>query len=142
MLQMKELCEMNEKPRHIKYGTALIIDGDVNSQKQLREYLTEHFNIFTAHDGHLGIEMAVDHRPDVIILDFHTPFLDGLSTLMLLKDFPETKYIPVMMIGADVKKTNIVAAIKSGASDIMLKPIRNDAILKKTIALIEKSQER
>lgn len=140
MIQTKEIVQMNDTPEQTRYGTVLVIDGDTNSQREIYNYLRKSFSVLTAHDGHAGIETAVSSRPDAIMLDFKTPFLDGLSALMLLKDFPETKDIPVMMIGAGVKKTRIVAAIKSGAASIMLKPLKEDILNKKLVKLVKERE--
>ena len=51
--------------------------------------------------GLIGVDLAVQHAPDVILLDLHLPDVDGAEVLRRLKDDPRTASIPVVMLSAD-----------------------------------------
>ncbi len=57
-------------------------------------------DIFTACDGVLGLAAAVEHKPDVIILDVNLPDISGMDVLQRLAALPQTRSIPVVVITA------------------------------------------
>ena len=79
--------------------------------------------------GRLGIELAREHRPDLILLDLHLPDLDGCDVLGALKRDATTRDIPVVILTADathVQKDELLAA---GARAYVTKPIGVTALL-------------
>lgn len=69
----------------------------------------EHIEALVATSGQEGIAMAKEHKPDLILLDFKMPEMDGAETLSHLKEDPDTKDIKVVFITAfgDIKKFEI-----------------------------------
>jgi DNA-binding response OmpR family regulator len=84
--------------------------------------------MLTAHDAERGIATALDHRPDVIVLDVRLPRRDGLFVLSELKRRPETRDIPVVMLSASVVDQQ--AALNSGARFFLKKPYRGDHLVR------------
>jgi signal transduction histidine kinase/ActR/RegA family two-component response regulator len=79
--------------------------------------------LLSAMQGGLGLELAQQHRPDLILLDLHLPGVGGDEVLARLRADPRTATIPVVMLSADamsVKKKRLLAA---GACDYLTKPI-------------------
>jgi two-component system, OmpR family, alkaline phosphatase synthesis response regulator PhoP len=58
------------------------------------------YEVLTASDGEEGLEVALDHRPDLIITDFHMPYMTGLELCRELAAHPNTATIPVLMLTA------------------------------------------
>ncbi len=105
-----------------KEHTMLIIEDDENFADVLKDYATQRgFIPLHANQGDIGLEMAVKHKPDAIILDIMLPVMDGWAVLAKLKDNPETKDIPVhMMSASDVKQ---FSAQHNGAIGFLKKPV-------------------
>ena len=61
-------------------------------------FLAEHYLVVTASDGQRGFEQALRTRPDLLVTDSVMPEVDGLEFLRLLKNHPDTKGIPVIML--------------------------------------------
>jgi DNA-binding response OmpR family regulator len=76
----------------------------------------------TARDGQAALTMARKYLPDLVILDSMMPVLDGLEVLHKIRSDPETAKIPVLMLTARKGETDVVSALRSGASDYMTKP--------------------
>ena len=75
-----------------------------------------------AADGQKAIEAVKTERPDLIVLDSMMPLLSGREVLLYLQKNTETKDIPVIMLTARSGESDIVSAIRSGASDYLTKP--------------------
>jgi CheY-like chemotaxis protein len=120
-----------EKPVVSRRMTLLVIDDDRVVLKLVEDIFRDSFNVITASDGYAGIEKAKEWRPDLILLDIIMPDLDGFSTLMLLKDFPETADIPVIMLSMLRQKSKIFQAIQHGASDYIIKPFTSESLFRK-----------
>ena len=80
-------------------------------------------SVLTAMQGRLGLELAREHRPDVILLDLHLPDLSGAEVLSLLRTYPETRAIPVIVVSADATKTQITRLTEAGAFGYLTKPL-------------------
>jgi CheY-like chemotaxis protein len=119
----------------------LIIDDDKVVLKLVEDIFKESFHVITANNGYIGIEKAKEWRPDLILLDIIMPELDGFSTLMLLKDFPETKDIPVIMLSVLREKSKVFQAMQHGASGYILKPFTAESLLRKIRKVIKMSAE-
>jgi signal transduction histidine kinase/CheY-like chemotaxis protein len=73
--------------------------------------------------GSLGIELAREHRPDLILLDVHLPDLGGAEVLALLRDDPRTRDIPVVVLSADATRAQRAPMLEGGAAAYVTKPI-------------------
>lgn len=120
-----------ESPAPSRRMSLLVIDDDKVVLKLVEAIFKENFNVITASDGYMGIEKAKEWRPDLILLDIVMPDLDGFSTLMLLKDFPETANIPIIMLSMLRQKSKIFQAIQHGATDYIIKPFTSESLFRK-----------
>lgn len=73
--------------------------------------------------GSLGLDLARDHRPDLILLDLHLPDLEGDQVLAQLKADPRTAEIPVVMLSADATGRAVEPLLAAGAHAYLTKPI-------------------
>jgi len=80
-------------------------------------------DIIPAQQGRLGLELAIEHRPDLVLLDLHLPDTSGEDVLRQLKGHPNTAKIPVAVMSADASPGRMARLIESGAVDYITKPI-------------------
>lgn len=99
----------------------LIIDDEKNMRWVLERGLKPlEYSIQTAANGLEGIELAKNVEPDLVVLDLKMPGLDGLATLIRLKEmYPQ---LPVIMITAHGTMETAIEAMKCGAADYIIKP--------------------
>jgi len=102
------------------------------------------FEVHLAQDGHKGLQLARRVRPDVILLDWMMPDMDGLEVLSALKEDERTENIPVFMLTAKAMKRDLVQALRKGADDYIAKPFNpvelGQTIRSKLEELVENSQ--
>ena len=108
----------------------LIID-DNKEITELVERILEgtEFELVKSNNGQEGIHIAREQRPDAILLDIMMPELDGFTTCRFLRQIPETRDIPVIYLtGKETEKGHTIA-LKSGASDYIVKPFNPKDLL-------------
>jgi CheY-like chemotaxis protein len=79
--------------------------------------------LITAMQGSLGLELASQHDPDIILLDLHLPDLPGAEILRRLRANPTTHDVPVIVISADATPSQIRKLLDQGADAYLTKPL-------------------
>ncbi|MGB9771118.1 MAG: response regulator [Candidatus Kapaibacteriota bacterium] len=116
---------------------ALIIDDDIWMQRILSKTLQSYGfrKTLLASDGYEGINLAIEHLPDIIILDILMPDLSGHQTLKLLRTIKITKNIPVLMVSALSDTENLGKAIKLGVNGFISKPFTRTTVFEKLVSI-------
>jgi len=103
--------------------SVLVIEDEEHVRKVLEYNLKlDGFEVYLAEDGPCGLEAARERRPDVILLDWLMPKIDGLEVLSELKHDEKTKHIPVFMLTAKGMMLDVGRALYEGADDYITKP--------------------
>jgi CheY-like chemotaxis protein len=111
-------------------GVILVIDDSPTTRAILDDTLTEYrFKVVTAEDGYEGLVKAREVRPQLIFLDVLMPRMDGYEVLKRLKDDPELKLTPVVMLTSKGLISDHGAAFEKGADLYIEKPFTTKKIL-------------
>jgi CheY-like chemotaxis protein/anti-sigma regulatory factor (Ser/Thr protein kinase) len=86
--------------------------------------LRPNVRLLTAMQGGIAIDLAREHRPDLVILDLHLPDLNGDEVLLRLREDPRTVDIPVVMYSADASEHQVRRLLDAGALAFLTKPAR------------------
>jgi PAS domain S-box-containing protein len=86
-------------------------------------------DLIPALQGRLGLQLAREHQPDLILLDLHLPDIGGEAVLRELRDDERTREIPVLVISADATTRQIERLRAAGARDYLTKPLDVDQFL-------------
>jgi signal transduction histidine kinase/ActR/RegA family two-component response regulator len=97
--------------------------------------------LIPAMQGTVGLDLARQHRPDLVLLDLHLPDLHGAEVLRQLKRDPATAAIPVVIVSADATAGQVEQLLAAGAAEYLTKPIDIDVLLK-TIERVLEADER
>lgn len=112
--------QLKESP---KRGNVLIADDDPAIRRLIEALLTRNgFTVTAVENGHLACERAQTLLPDLILLDWMMPVLDGRSATARLKNNPKTRHIPVVMLTSQARTEDKVSALEAGAQDYLTKP--------------------
>ena len=87
--------------------------------------------VFEAGNGEEGLAAAAREKPDLIILDVTMPVMDGVTMLGKLKEDPELKTIPVIMLTAESGRENVLQIAKLGVRDYLVKPFKEEQLIEK-----------
>jgi CheY-like chemotaxis protein len=115
----------------------LLVD-DVRLFLQLEETFFKRTgcNIFTAGSGNEALEVAHKLRPDLILLDYLMPDMNGDEVCRLLKGKDETSDIPIIIVSTSAKKEDIAKCFEAGADDYVTKPINPQDVLNKAAMML------
>jgi len=95
-------------------------------------------NVDEAEDGQMGLDKIRNGNFDLIVSDWNMPNMDGLTMLQQIRADANLSTLPVLMVTAEAKKENIVAAAKAGASGYVVKPFTAAVLEEKLNKIFEK----
>jgi CheY-like chemotaxis protein len=106
-------------------GKILYIEDNLSNLTLVEQMLAEQpeLELLTAMQGGLGLELARQHSPDLILLDLHLPDLPGHQVLARLRQDELTRNIPVVVISADATARQIQRLMSAGARTYLTKPL-------------------
>ena len=113
--------------------TVLIIDDEVQIRRLLRLALDSRgWTVREAENGTLGLQEAVFHKPDAIVLDLGLPDMDGLDVLRRLREWSD---VPVLILSVRDQESLKVSALDRGADDYVTKPFGTAELLSRLRAI-------
>ena len=111
-----------------KVGAVCLIDDDPHFCGMVSQYLEEnHYDVEVFHNGADALEALTTWLPNVILLDLDMPGLSGLEVLQKIQE--RFSRIPVVMITAIDDVRTVVAAVKAGAFDYLVKPVQEARLI-------------
>ena len=118
----------------------LVVDDFSTMRRIVRNLLKElgFANVDEAEDGAVALQKLKSSPFDFVVTDWNMPNMDGLTLLQNIRRTPELKHLPVLMITAEAKKENIIAAAQAGASGYVVKPFTAATLAEKLDKIFEK----
>ncbi|MBA5689794.1 ATP-binding protein [Rugamonas apoptosis] len=109
-------------------ATLLYVEDNPANLKLVEEILRYRpdLRLLSAPDGHLGLELARAHLPDLILMDIHLPCVSGFDALQLLRADPATAHIPVIALTANAMPRDVEKGLALGFFRYLVKPINID----------------
>lgn len=135
---------MTIQPNHAIFGKAIVrsvlIVDDLEANRALLERRLDKFGYRTVSvsSGPAALRLLDQERPDIILLDYMMPQMNGLEVLAKLRENLATRDIPVIMVTARAEAEAVVEALDSGADDYVTKPIDFDVLRARMETHIEK----
>jgi CheY-like chemotaxis protein len=117
------MTEQMESPGDRRASILIVDDESLNVDYLEQELASQGFTTATASNGLEALERVAADPPDLVLLDVMMPELDGISTLRILKDDPQTRLIPVVLMTALNAVEDRVRGIEAGADDFLSKPV-------------------
>lgn len=117
----------------------LVIDDSPDVSELIGETLKVNgYSVFVAEDGLVGVHMAQQYLPDLILCDVNMPQLDGYATLTALRQHSSTATIPFIFLTGIADKMNIRQGMELGADDYLTKPFTISELIATVKARLEK----
>ncbi|ANB74340.1 chemotaxis response regulator CheY [Paraburkholderia phytofirmans] len=118
----------------------LVVDDFPTMRRIVRNLLKElgYSNVDEAEDGQAGLARLRGGSYDFVISDWNMPNLDGLAMLKEIRADASLTHLPVLMVTAESKKENIIAAAQAGASGYVVKPFTAATLDEKLNKILEK----
>ncbi len=105
----------------------LVIEDEVQIRRLLRACLERNgYEVVEAPTGEAGIDAALQHQPEIILLDLGLPDVDGLAVLRRLREW---SHAPVLIVSVRGQEQDKITALDSGANDYITKPFSTGELL-------------
>jgi signal transduction histidine kinase len=118
--------------------TILLVDDSDDFRSYLRDNLRSQYKIVEAPNGRLGLEAAINHRPELIVCDGMMPEMDGIELCKRVKADPRTSHIAVILLTARTSAEQKLEGLQSGADEYIAKPFSFDVLESRIENLIKK----
>ncbi len=120
-----------EMPRSTAPRTLLYIEDNLSNLRLVERILARRpeIKLIVAMQGSIGLELARQHQPDLVLLDLHLPDIQGDEILRQLRADPRTAQLPIVMVSADATPAQIERLRAAGATEYFTKPIDVRAFL-------------
>ena len=119
--------------------TVLVVDGDADvSDLAGRKLRAGGYRTLIAANARVGMALAVNELPQLIVLDVSTPGLDGLGFCYELHSSPQTAHIPVIIVNGRGEPSEMEMARMVGAEDYLVKPFAADELVDRIERLLPK----
>jgi two-component system chemotaxis response regulator CheY len=118
----------------------LVVDDFSTMRRIIRNLLKElgYTNVDEAEDGSVGLSKLKRESFDFVVSDWNMPVMDGLQLLQSIRADANLSHLPVLMVTAEAKKENIIAAAQAGASGYIVKPFTAATLDEKITKILEK----
>lgn len=121
-----------EKPAKI-----LVIDDEEQIRRALKSVLTARkYEVVLAENGDQGLDLAIDHSPDLVVLDLSMP---GMSGLEVCKELRSWSAVPILVLSVRSGDADKIAALDQGADDYLTKPFSAGELLARVRALLRRT---
>ena len=120
----------------------LIVDDEHYTRKVIRTLLLAIgcVKIYEAHDGPSGLEMIRSIGPDVVLLDWQMPGMDGAEFVRTVRQpngFPYPN-VPIIMLTGHGERSRVLEAVRLGVHEFLLKPVSSGALLARLLSVLTK----
>ena len=132
----------NQIARQLEALKVLVVDDEHTMRKVTRSLLQVIGvkTIFEANDGASGLEAICNQLPDVVILDWAMPSMNGPEFMRKLRSpgnfpFPD---LPVIMLTAHGERSRVIEAVNLGVNEFLLKPVSSKAVRERLVSILAK----
>ena len=114
----------------------IVDDNPANVEILEMRLLANHYDIITATDGEMGLAMAGEKHPDLILLDIMMPKMDGLEVCRRLKGDPSLPFMPIILVTAKSESKDVVAGLEAGGDEYLTKPVDHAALVARVKSML------
>jgi two-component system, chemotaxis family, chemotaxis protein CheY len=117
----------------------LVVDDFATMRKVIRNLLKQggFENIVEAEDGVAALKVLQSQKVDFVISDWNMPNMSGLELLKAVRGSDDLKELPFLMVTAEALKDNVVAAVKAGVSNYIVKPFTAEVLTEKIEKIVK-----
>lgn len=119
----------------------LVVEDSEDVMRYLTDILSESYRLLAAVNGETGIEMAIEHIPDLIISDIMLPGKDGFGVSSTLKENEKTSHIPIILLTARATVEDKIRGLETKADDYLTKPFVPQELMVRVRNLIESRKQ-
>jgi two-component system, chemotaxis family, chemotaxis protein CheY len=118
----------------------LVVDDFATMRKVIRNLLKQvgYENIVEAEDGVIALKTLKSQKIDLVVSDWNMPNMTGLELLKAVRADEDLKATPFLMVTAEALQDNVIAAVKAGVSNYIVKPFTAETLNEKITKILER----
>jgi len=111
----------------------LVVDDMSTMRRIIKTILNQlgYANVDEAENGKQALAKLKSEKYDFVITDWNMPEMDGLTLVKEIRNDPDLKNLPVLMVTAEAKKENVMEALKAGVNNYIVKPFTPEVLKEK-----------
>lgn len=129
-------ADFNDSGETVK-NIVLVVEDSADARTYIRAAMEPEYTIIEAKDGKVGIAMALEHIPDLIVSDIMMPEVDGYELCRTLKLHVNTSHIPIILLTAKAGEEDVLEGLQTGADDYITKPFNTKILSARIKNLID-----
>lgn len=121
----------------------LVVDDLSSMRRLVVKFLSDlgYSHLREVNNGNEAFVLLQQQAFDLVVTDWNMPGLSGLELLQLIRKDPDLQHIPVLLITAEARKENVLAAVRSGASGYVVKPFNMATLGAKIEWILQRGQD-
>ncbi|RJR36815.1 MAG: response regulator [Deltaproteobacteria bacterium] len=127
--------------KNIDYRMRVLVADDFATMRKIVRNILKQIgfdNIVEAEDGQAAVQVLKNDNIGLVVTDWNMPNMTGLELLQKIRSDPKTANIPVLMVTAEGLKENVVAAVKAGVNNYVVKPFTAEVLQEKIEQIFKK----
>ncbi|MEW6494760.1 MAG: ATP-binding protein, partial [Cyanobacteriota bacterium] len=132
----------SSSPHPYPWARILLVEDNADMRDYLRRLLQQYYEVEAVADGHAALAAVRASVPDLVLSDVMMPGLDGFGLLRELRDDPQTREIPILLLSARAGEEAAVEGLAAGADDYLVKPFSARELLARVATNLKLGQSR
>ena len=120
----------------------LVVDDNADMRNYVKRLLGQRYDVDTAEDGIAALNAIHQRIPDLVLTDVMMPRLGGFGLLQELREDPQTRELPIILLSARAGEESRIEGLEAGADDYLIKPFSNRELLARVEACLKMAQIR
>jgi len=114
----------------------IVDDNPANVEILQMRLMANSYDVITATEGEMGLNMAREKLPDLILLDIMMPKMDGFEVCRKLKGDPTLPFMPIILVTAKTESKDVVAGLEAGGDEYLTKPVDHAALVARVKSML------
>ena len=127
--------------KNIDFGMRVLVADDFATMRKIVRNILKQIgfdDIVEAEDGQAALQVLKNENIGLVVTDWNMPNMNGLELLEKIRTDPKTAKLPVLMVTAEGLKENVVAAVKAGVNNYVVKPFTAEVLQEKLEQIFKK----
>ncbi len=126
----------------MKFKILIAEDNQIIREAMADSFFRHGYEVLTAPNGKIAVHTALNYYPDVIIMDYHMPVLNGFEAVAEIRKYPSCTNIPIIILTSDEEKDTKLEGLSLDIDEYLTKPADEDEIVARVQLLIKRSMQK
>lgn len=126
----------------MKFKILIAEDNQIIRESIAEAFLKRGYEVLTAPNGKFAVHTTLNYHPDIIIMDYHMPGLNGFEAVAEIRKYPSCTNIPIIILTSDEQKNTKLEGLSLDIDEFLTKPADEDEIVARVQLLLKRSMQK